>query len=189
MGSINNILNRLPEFYNKEIGSNIYAIMSSLAIEVDRIYDGITRLDNMIGIDTTTGLDLDARWGRLTGVIRRSGETDEQYRIRLKLRMSMETGGTVKAIQYAVAPIIGLYDASKLDDQIKIYDTFNLPPGVACDPGTIICHIYIPVHEDEIQNWNIDKLDKLHADIKDAINMNKAAGIIVAVVNLTIEII
>lgn len=185
MGSINNILNRLPEFYNKEIGSNIYAIMSSLAIEVDRIYDGITRLDNMIGIDTTTGLDLDARWGRLTGVIRRSGETDEQYRIRLKLRMSMETGGTVKAIQYAVAPIIGLYDASKLDDQIKIYDTFDypgeLPPGISSDPGGIICIIYLP--EEEIPNWNIDKL---RADINNAINMNKAAGVVLAGLILTI---
>lgn len=168
------ILKRLPEFYNTNDTSKMFIILNHLSNEIDNIDDSVIQLDNTIGIDTTTGSDLDTRWGSMLGISRQTGETDINYRDRLKLSISNLAGGTSKSIQYGIGVILGINNnQQEMDDRIIISDSWdydgifeitNIGPGYA-------------VAEVDVNFINISQVNSFRDSIINIINDLKACGI------------
>ena len=99
------ILEYLPSFWDKEVNSRTYNIIKAFADEFD--YWDLERLNliNEIRINSATGSYLNDI-GKLYGLTRRSGETDSQYRARIKAFFpGYSGGGTKPGIKSALSSI------------------------------------------------------------------------------------
>ena len=100
-------LNELPSFYKKSTVSNTYQLMFAIA-KVFEDYDlERSNVELEIYVNTATGDNLDSI-GRLFLLPRRTGESDDSYRARIKgYFQGFIGGGTIAAIKAAVAGATG----------------------------------------------------------------------------------
>ena len=119
------VLSKLPGYINTSSGSTFYNVIKAFVDELMLSQESIDELHAMIGVDTTYGEDLDARWGTLLNLPRNSGETDDEYRYRLQLATTSMIGGTKSALKYCVS--IGVGFMGKDADRIKVYDAWDYP--------------------------------------------------------------
>ena len=102
------LLAYLPEPYNVEVGSNNYGIMTGYAEEINLSYVQNDFLHEQVGVNTAEGAYLDDI-GLLFRLQREVGETDDQFRSRIKSYfVSFSGGGTSAAITTAVSRVTGL---------------------------------------------------------------------------------
>jgi len=104
---IDKLLDTLPEFYNKDDGTNVYGFMLSLAQELDDFDDAIAKLQEDIFVSTAKNEYLDdlADMFRLT---RKSSETDAELRTRiLSYWQTFAGGGTEESIKTIVSNVTG----------------------------------------------------------------------------------
>jgi len=174
MDKLEAVLGRLPSFYNTTETSNMYGLMKSFTDELQVQLDSIDRADDMIGISSTRGSDLEYRWGNILGFPRISNETDDQYRARLKNSVQTMVGGTKSSIQFAVGVGLGIStDQTKMDDMIHIYDAWDynvseVDPAIKT-PCNVIC--YIDLMNEQYYDSEIDSI------VRSCTNASKAAGI------------
>lgn len=117
------ILDKFPGYYNILPTSGLYKFISAIADELDMQLDDIDRIDDAIGIDTTRDDDLEFRWGSLLNIEKLPNEPHDQYRSRIKNSITSMSGGTAKAIQYAIAVGLGINnDQDKMNEIIAVYD-------------------------------------------------------------------
>ena len=150
------ILDRLPQFYNKNDSSILYHIISSIVTELNSVQSTMDEINDMIGVDTTYGSDLQSRWGSLLSIKRTSGESDESYRSRLKLSIVTLTGGTKESIKYSIAVGMGINNNPiEMDKRIKVYDGWDYSETIeGCDTyGNIICVVDLnnQIYSDEME--------------------------------------
>lgn len=143
MNTIDYILDRLPSYYNTSEESNIYNIINSITYEVDLIHQMTIYLDQLMDLDTTYNNDLDVIWGRILGITRYNNESDDRYRLRLKMAFLSQKGGTADILQYAVANALSIPTNSKsyLDSVIQIEDAWKYDNVVDNTYGCAVCRI------------------------------------------------
>lgn len=162
-------LNRLPQFYNREDTSSIiYNVVKAFVDEINVMHSDNTRVDNMLGVDTTNGVDLEYRWGKLLMLPRKNNESDDAYRSRLKLSITSLSGGTADAIQYSIAVGLNINNDPSAMARIHIYDAWNyIPGGVPTAYGNIVCDI-------DLNNMRFDA--SMEQIVIDSANSVKASG-------------
>ena len=179
MDKISAVLNRFPQHAydgeNISTTSVLYNVIKSIIDEFNITMNNIDRINKMIGIDNTLPEDIYNRFGALLNIKQNPGETDEQYRSRLKVSVTALSGGTAEAIKYAIASVIGIAtNEDAINEYIKVYDAWKYPyefdPGVITDTsyGNIICTIDLQANEGAMMMYN---------RVMDTINTTKASGI------------
>ena len=89
------VLNNLPHWLNKESDSNNYKFITSFDTELQDVDDEIIQLKQSIQISTAGGEDLDDI-GNLFKLIRDSGESDTNFRTRIKAFWEGAVRGGIK---------------------------------------------------------------------------------------------
>lgn len=96
---IYNILDELPSYRAKGEESNTYKFMNGFALELEAFTIEEMRMVNEIHISTATGSYLNDI-GKFYELVRREGETDEQFRARIMAEFNLNVGsGTQEAIK------------------------------------------------------------------------------------------
>ena len=166
----------IPQFYNSEPSSKLYAILNAFAAENGNIATSLVDLWDAIGIDDTTGDLLDNKWGKLLNISRYTGEVDSAYRTRLKTSILKVSGGTADALKYAIGVIIGITDPEEIDARIQVEDawlyeaTAEELPALDTDPGNFVCRV--DIDGAPYINYGMD----MNVMISNIINTIKAAG-------------
>lgn len=174
MDKIDAVMRRFPQYaYNPEdTNSALYKLINAIVSELNIVVSNIDRLNNDIGIDTVSPDDLYNRFGSLLNIPRNDGETDEQYRDRLKVSVTALSGGTAEAIKYAIACGLGINDNQTEMDKIRVYDAWDYDgsESVNKDNGYVVCTI-------DLDN------NKYSTEIEDIVassaNNVKASGVII----------
>lgn len=173
MDKISAVMQRFPQYaYNKEnIKSTLYKLIEAIIKEFNITVTNIDKLDAMLDINRTLPDDLYNRWGALLNIKQNIGETDEQYRERLKVSVTSLSGGTAEAIKYAVACGLGINNDSIAMDRIKVYDAWKYDgDGVDKDYGYIVCDVDLNYGDYSIDIENI---------VKESANNVKAGGTVI----------
>ena len=170
MNKIDNVLYNLPEHWNKKRTSTLFKIINAITSEMEEQTKQIERIDSANGIDTAIGIDLDNRWGKILNIERYYGESDEEYRKRLKISISVLVGGTAEAIKFAVCNILNTNNTDKyIFDKVNVMDAWEYSMGnIDQSPGNAVCIINI---DDIIFN------DAITNDIMRVVNKVKASGV------------
>lgn len=144
----NRIINRIPDFYNRDDKSVLLSIVDSISCELEIILDNINTIINIISIDKVNDDDLYNRFGALLNLTQYSYESNSAYRARIKSTiMSNRYGGIVDAIKSTVATYIGLTNIDDINKYIYIcgtweYDNrFGSIDGIDKSPGNMVCAI------------------------------------------------
>lgn len=145
--------NFLPEFWKRDETSGNYQIIKSLSSETVSIAQKLNHTYLQIMINTATG-DYLNDIGKLFKLARKTGESDEDYRQRIKAYYQIFlAGGSNKGIRDALALLTDLTpDAITIEDGVR----------------PLIFSI-------DISTDNVDVISKLD-DIFNIINQAKAAG-------------
>ena len=102
------ILNQMPHWMNKSENSINYRMIVSIAEEMAAYSTEQDNLTLEIFLDTTTGANLDS-FGKLFKLSRKSGESDTDFRGRIKAFWQQFTGGgTLESIKYGVSQLVGV---------------------------------------------------------------------------------
>ena len=108
------MLARMPKLYDVEEGSNIYNVIDVEAQQLCKLYEVENDIQDAHWVDTASAFSLDAI-GSLLGTVRRSGETDSEYRERLKTVLPTTLGGGtiphLKKILYGIFNKYGIAEA------------------------------------------------------------------------------
>ena len=134
---LESVLSKLPGYIDTSSDSTFYNVIKAFVDELMLLQGSIDELHAMIGVDTTYGEDLDARWGALLNLQRNNGETDDEYRYRLQLATTSMIGGTKNALKYCVAVGIGFMGNNV--NRINVYDAWDYPGDYNHkEPGYVI---------------------------------------------------
>lgn len=118
---LENILNRMPHWWKKSVNSRLTQILLAVETELDAFDVEKALLIRSIQIDTAELEELD-HIGALFKLPRKAGESDTDYRARIKIaRVSFLGSGTVDGITNAFVGATGLPSS-----QISISDVFDL---------------------------------------------------------------
>lgn len=184
MDKIQAVMNRFPQnAYDPDNQKSIlYTIIKSIIDEFNITMDNINRIDKMLNINDILPDDIYNRFGSLLNIDRNLGETDEQYRSRLKTSMVSLSGGTASAIKYAIACGLGINDDNEAMDKITIYDAWEYDgdADVIKENGYIVCSIDLNrgIYSTEIERA-----------VRNAADNVKAAGIIIQFVYYNFRIV
>ena len=173
------ILNRMPDNWNKSSNSVISTIVSAITSELAYIDDTIDYNDNLIGVNTTTGGELDDRWGALLNIPRRKNESDNIYRSRLKTAIISLAGGTAGALRYAVSVALNVENnIQDVINKIQVMDAwvYTGPNSANMDKSAGNAVVYI---DSSVADY-ID--DLILENIRTAVMSAKAAGINVYII-------
>jgi hypothetical protein len=162
-------MRRFPQHaYNPEDPlSSLRKLIESILVElnistsnIDRIYDGV-------GINTAQPDDIYSRFGALLNITKNNGETDEQYRERLKVSVIALSGGTADAIKYAIACGLGINNDNEAMNRIQIYDAWDYDgeADINKDYGYIVCTIDLNngIYSSEFQDIVASSADNVKA--------------------------
>lgn len=105
------MLDHLPHWWNKtgrsSPGSNTFEILRAYAIDMSLYSDEIRNMKNEVFVDTSTGTYLDDL-GKFYLLLRKTNETDAQFRGRIKsYRSTFSGGGTKEAIENSILQEFG----------------------------------------------------------------------------------
>lgn len=184
MDKIDAVLSRFPQYtYNPEDKqSALYKLIKSIVDEFSITMDNINRLNNAMNIDTVLPDDIYNRFGSLLNIKQNKGETDEQYRSRLKVSVTSLSGGTTDAIKYSIASGLGINNNQEAMDRIKIYDAWEYDgdADVAREYGYIVCSV-------DLNNGSYSAdMEKIVAE---SANSVKAAGVVIQFVYYNFRIV
>jgi len=153
MSAIDRLVRRLSSAYRREQGSNNYKLLSIPAQELDQLEQEMQNVLSAHHVDTATGKSLD-RIGELVMVRRNPGESDTDYRNRIKSEWPARASDSTKqAIIYALTTILGVSET-----KLNIVEDFANSPA----------HFKLEVASDVS-----DKESK----IIEIVNRTKAAGV------------
>lgn len=174
MDKLEAILKRFPQNTYDANNSTLalYKLIKAIVDEFIITEDNIDRVDKMIGINTALPDDIYNRFGALLNIKQNPGETDEQYKNRLKTSVVALSGGTADAIKYAIACGLGTNNDPAAMDRIRIYDAWKYPgtDNINRDYGYVVCEI----------DLNQDKYSKEIEDIvAESANNVKASGVVI----------
>lgn len=147
MDRLEYILQRMPSFYNTSAQDSVLrTIINALTSEISLYDDKVSRVGNAIGINTTTGSDIDTRWGSLLNIMREYGESDDDYRNRLKTSIIQLQGGTALSLRHAVSIAMGITNSVDIQSRIRVYDAWECPTQypssiISTLPGNVIALI------------------------------------------------
>lgn len=165
MDKISTVLSRFPQYaYDPEDkSSKLYKLIESIINEFNITMENIDRIDKMISIDTALPDDLYNRFGALLNIKRNKGESDEQYRGRLKTSVVALSGGTADAVKYAVACGLGINNDPIAMERIRVYDAWKYDGNadVIKDYGYVVCDIDL---DQGYYSTNIENIVKESAD-------------------------
>lgn len=169
------IRGNMLEFYNTGAGSVTGAIIDSISHEIELTDENISAIDDLLGISSTPGNELDARWGTMLNMPRKYLEHDEIYRNRLKLAFNVDSGGTISSIKKAVATVLGIEgNQVAIDKRVVISDSWEYDgeflPQITVGPGHAVCVV-------DLDNQLFDKYGNVTDAIKDAIINAKSIGV------------
>ena len=106
MGRIDNMIKRLTDVFNREDTSNNYKFLSIDGQQYDDLNDMLIDVSNSHYVSTADGVSLDSI-ALIVGLVRRTGETDVQFRARILARVTgFIGGGTKSSIANSVAQFI-----------------------------------------------------------------------------------
>lgn len=150
----------------------LYKLLKSIVDEFNITMSNIDRVDRMLGIDTILPDDIYNRFGAMFGITQNKGETDEQYRTRLKTSITMLSGGTAEAVKYAIACGLGINNDPSAMDSIHIYDAWKYTGSANINRGYgyVVCEIDLNQGQ-----YSVD-MEKIVAE---SANNVKAAGVII----------
>lgn len=124
------LLDYLPDPYDKEPGSVNYGLMTAYATELNELYAVIGLLHTQLYVNTATGAYLD-ELARIFRLSRKTGETDAQFRGRIKAYWEVFSGGaTIQAIKDAIQALTTLEVPAVVIDEfepLKFRVVFPLP--------------------------------------------------------------
>jgi len=147
MAMIDQILSHLPSYWDKKTKSVTYQMLLAIAEELDNFIIEMNNLELSLYIDTAVGDELDDL-GALFQLARRTGESDNDYRVRIKnARLSFIGGGTIPGLKDAFAASTGLPET-----QIDIVDEFDLKFLATITVYDMAEILLLPVAEETI--WN-----------------------------------
>lgn len=145
MATIDDLLSHLPSFWDKETNSNTYGILLAIADELDDFSLEKDKLELSLKIDTAVGEEIDDI-GALFKLTRRTGESDTDYRIRVKnARISFIGGGTIPGLKDAFAASTGMPES-----QLDITDEFDLKFLATITVNDMAEILLLPTAEDTI---------------------------------------
>lgn len=174
MNATEAVLKRFPQYvYDPDNKSSaLYKLIKSIVDEFSITMSNIDRVDKMLGIDTILPDDIYNRFGAIFGITQNKGETDEQYRTRLKTSITMLSGGTSEAVKYAIACGLGINNDPSAMDNIHIYDAWNYTGSANVNKGYgyVVCEIDLNQGQ-----YSVD-MEKIVAE---SANNVKAAGVII----------
>ena len=204
MGKIESVLQRFPQ-YAYDLNDNrssilgvdilgsmrlgystaLYRLIKSIIDEFNITMSNINRIDKMIDINTVLPDDMYTRFGALLNIRQNKGETDEQYRNRLKVSVTSLSGGTAEAIRYAIASGLGINDDPVAMERIRVYDAwkYNGTESVVREYGYVVCTIDLNAVSYSSDIENTMKI------ISESASNVKSAGIIVQFVYYNFRII
>lgn len=182
---LSDVLGRFPGFTERENPkSRIYNVMSALVTEIDKMRIDIDRIHDMVGIDTTHDDDLVSRWGNLLLIPRRANESEESYRSRLKISVTVLAGGTADAIKYSIAVGMNINNNPvAMDKRIKVFDAWKYTgteSALPRDPGNVICIVDL---DNQIYSNEMESI------VINSANAVKIAGVKVHIVFINYRII
>lgn len=128
------VLDRFPSFYKTwDKDSLIFNVVSALGKRLDEAEKDLFVIMRAHWVDKATGIDLD-HLGALYNIKRKPGETDSEYRSRLKRAiMEFKGGGTISAVLASVKTALGLprdYPLELVENpQREIYKEFKVRTG------------------------------------------------------------
>jgi len=172
MDRLGYIMDRLPHFYDKGDTSRLHTIVHAISAELELVDVQVDRLGSMVGIDTTVGEDLDNKWGALLNLPRVSGESDMQYRNRLKLSIPNLAGGTADAIRYAIAVALGINnDIAATESRIHVMDAWEYTGHEDVDKshGCFVVTV-------DLNGAPISYRDSISQSVSNTIQYTKASG-------------
>lgn len=154
--------------------SALYMLIKSIIDEFNITMSNIDRIDRMININTALPDDIYARFGALLNIKQNKGETDEQYRNRLKVSVTSLSGGTAEAIRYAIASGLGINDDANAMERIRVYDAWKYDgeESVTKEYGHVVCTV-------DLNQGNYSDVEHIVGVVAEATNNVKAAGVIV----------
>ena len=128
--STDNLLKKLPDFYDKRAQSNNYGFIKSFGIELDVFEEQMNRLKESIQISTASGQQLDDI-GSLFKLQRQVGEADSQFRTRIQtFWQSQLAGGIISGIRTTVSSIAGISE-----DQVIIHEYAPMKFSISLEVG------------------------------------------------------
>lgn len=165
----------IPDAWDTEIGTRFGTIITAISKQISNTTKSIQYINDMLGIDSTIGDDLDARWGSLLGINRRYGESDNKYRNRLKTSVLMLKGGTATALRYATLVALNKDMYPYVDDNdsnIQILDAWDYNGLFEIDKtfGNVVILI-----DATMVDMAMD--DRAYTDLYDILNSVKATGV------------
>lgn len=174
MDKIEAVMRRFPQnaYDPEDTKSVLYKFIKAIVDEFNITMNNITKVNNMLGIGTVSSDDLYNRFGVLLNISKNKGETDEQYRNRLKVSVTSLSGGTKSAIKYAIASGLGINNDNEAMNRIKVYDAWEYDgdASVSKDYGYVVCSIDL-----NMGSYSADMADI----VAKSANSVKAAGVII----------
>jgi len=128
------ILDRLPSFYKTwDSNSNIFRVVSAFGKRLDESEKELTAILRTHWVDTAFRDDLD-KLGALYNIERNNGETDSDYKTRLKRAITeFKGGGTLSAVLSSVRMALGVsmdYPLELIENPPKeVHKEFNVKTG------------------------------------------------------------
>lgn len=168
------VIDRLPSFWDKhEQDSRIRAVVKSFTDEL-ALYD--VQMDNandMVGIITTNGLDLDDKWGKILDIPRMPGEDDSIYRNRMMTSVNNLSGGTKSAIRYSIGVAMNIStNEADMIRRINVVDAwlYNGAEPVDKDRGCVVCVV-------DLDGGIFEYKASIETVVMEAIKDTKASGV------------
>lgn len=184
MDKLEAILKRFPQYaYDTDNKSSaLYKLIQAIVDEFNIVMSNIDRIDKMIGIDNALPDDIYNRFGALLNIRQNPGETDEQYRNRLKTSVTALSGGTSEAIRYAIACGLGTNNDPEAMDRIHVYDAWNYTgsANVNKNYGYVVCEIDLNKGQYSVEMENI---------VAESANNVKATGVVIQFVYYNYRIV
>ena len=122
--AVDEMVRLLSSAYNKSANSNLYKLLKVIDSEYTNIEQTINDIKNAHFVDFATSKSLE-HIASLFNIRRKQNETDEHFRARIRLMVSILTGtGTIDGIKKMIASALNT-DTSR----IKVKDSYDIEPG------------------------------------------------------------
>lgn len=167
MFQMQNILNRLSNIFTKSSNTNLGQLIGAIGEQLNKVDPSQTDFDQQFAVSTANGNGLDLN-GQDWEIVRKSGESDNDYRKRILAVMPVyTTGPTVTAIKQIVNNFTGV------DPIILEYGPESFTMGVSPMGSFVFGDEDQFTFQVQVQNPN--GVPYNHSDLEAAVNFAKPA--------------